>query len=127
MTVTLAILRALLALWPFLREMFFNGKSFLQVVRENKLVTTLFLALCTSLALNYVSFRKIHEVVVSRRDEPGDDSSTKVPNDHRPVPTGPPDPTPPSSGSSGPLTDKKDDVHKRHDEDAERLKRLYEG
>ena len=127
MTVAVAILRALLALWPFLREMFFNGKSFLQVVRENKFVTALILALCTSLGMNYVAFTKIHEIIISRRDKPSDNPNAQRPNDRRPVPTGPPDPSTSSSRPTDPLKDKGDDVHRRHDEDAERLRRLYGG
>ncbi len=117
---TLAILRALFSLWPFIREMFFDGKSFFQVVRENKFVTALILALSISIGLNYIAFAKIHEIVVTRRDEPGGDTPSKVPVKPKPIPTEPVKPSPPASAPT-----ERDEIQKRHDEDAERLNRLF--
>ncbi len=45
--------------WPFLREMFFDGRSFWQVIKANKFATGVLVVLMLSLALNYMSIHKL--------------------------------------------------------------------
>lgn len=52
-------LTVLKTVWPFLKEAFFQGRTFVQVVKENKLAFVLILALGMSVFLNYVSIGKL--------------------------------------------------------------------
>ena len=57
------------AIWPFVSEMFFGGKSIKEVVLANKLISFLLVCLGLSLFLNYVSFAKIYELAVANMKE----------------------------------------------------------
>jgi len=57
------------AIWPFVSEMFFAGKSLKEVVLSNKLLSALILMLTLSLLLNYFSLGKIYDMASKRREE----------------------------------------------------------
>lgn len=63
--------------WPFCREMFFDGKTFWQVLKENKFVTGVLVVLMLSLSLNYVSIRKLVEL---NKSNPTVDQPAVVPD-----------------------------------------------
>lgn len=68
LTILSSVFKALKFIWPFIAEMFFAGKSLRQIVTENKLAIVLIVFLVFSLFLNYVSFSKIYEIAISRRE-----------------------------------------------------------
>lgn len=62
-----AFFRGLAWAWPFISEVFFEGKSFKEVVQQNKIVFVLLTSLLTllviSLVLNYYSMTALHKIV----------------------------------------------------------------
>lgn len=91
-----AIIKGLVSLWPFVREMFFAGKSFKEVVMANKLVCCLLFVLAVSIAINYMSLGKIYDIAVARREERGAQGANKPP-DNPTSTTGAPPPHPSAS------------------------------
>lgn len=55
------------ALWPFVSEMFFGGKSLKDVVRTNKMMSFVLVALALSLMLNYFSVGKLWDIAVDKQ------------------------------------------------------------
>lgn len=55
------------ALWPFVSEMFFGGKSLKDVVRTNKLMSVILVVLALSLTLNYFSIGKLWDLAVDKQ------------------------------------------------------------
>lgn len=57
------------AIWPFLSEIFFGGKSIKEVISANKFTTFLIAVLMISLSLNWMALGKIYDIAVARREE----------------------------------------------------------
>ena len=57
------------AIWPFVSEMFFHGKSMKDVILANKMLSFILLLLLASVSLNYMALGKIYDIAVSRREE----------------------------------------------------------
>lgn len=55
------------ALWPFISEMFFEGKSPKEIFRTNKRMTVLLIILGLSLLLNYFSVGKLWDIAVDKQ------------------------------------------------------------
>lgn len=109
----LAVLKALKFIWPFIAEMFFAGKTFKQLVVENKFVTFLIVLLMGSVVLNYFSFSKIYEIAVARREEDnGSEVRNQKPRDN-PVPTLPHPPKDKSSTAGNDTSHAHEDVRQR--------------
>ena len=62
MNILIGIIRTVVWIWPFISEMFFAGKSFKILLKENwgKAIVTVFLLF--SMFLNYVAFVKIYKI-----------------------------------------------------------------
>lgn len=108
----LTILKTITSLWPFFKEMFFEGKSVREVMMKNKLVAVLVLALFGSIALNYISFSKIFEIAMARKDHTAKVLENK--QDKKEVSTAPP------LASSQP-----GDSEENYNEAVARLQKLY--
>lgn len=67
------------AIWPFVSEMFFAGKSLKEVILANKLLSALILVLTLSLMLNYFSLGKIYDMAAKRREETVKQGTNKPP------------------------------------------------
>ena len=63
------LFKGLTSIWPFIKEMFFAGKTTKEIVLENKLAVLLLMLLAVSVLLNYVTLGKIYEIAVNRRPE----------------------------------------------------------
>lgn len=61
------LLKGLTTFWPFIKEMFFAGKTTKEIVLQNKLAVLLLMLLAVSVLLNYVTLGKIYEIAVGRR------------------------------------------------------------
>lgn len=61
--------KILAAIWPFVREMFFEGKTTKQIAKENKLTIVLLAILFLSLSVNWISFRKFMEIASLREHD----------------------------------------------------------
>lgn len=85
------ILRILISIWPFVREMFFAGKSAKQIAQENKGTVVLLVALGLSLALNWVSIRKFMEIAAIREQAARQERDPRTPQQQEP-------PRPPNGG-----------------------------
>lgn len=105
-----AIIKALRFLWPFVAEMFFAGKSFKQIVVENKFVVFLLLLLMGSALLNYLSFSKIYEIALARREDDTPHEVRRNKSPEKPVAT---QPLPPNSAPSSPAADPHEMVRQR--------------
>jgi len=118
MTLT-AIIKALRFLWPFIREMFFAGKSLKQVLVENKFVVCLIVILVGSMLLNYLSFSKLYEIALARRE---DDGPTEV---HRNKPPEKPVATQPLPPASTPSSAKGKKTQVPHENVRHQLEEIY--
>lgn len=117
------IIKALRFLWPFVAEMFFAGKSFKQIVLENKLIAFLLLLLIGSILLNYLSFSKIYEIALARREDDGPHEVRRNKAPEKPVATQPLPPKP-SPASSATEDESHQDPHERV---RQRLQEIYGG
>ncbi len=102
------------AVWPFVSEMFFAGKSLKEVILANKFLTFLLVVLGLSLSLNYFSLGKIYDLAISRREENSKQGASKPPLGKQNTPG---EPYPPASAASAPtreqeLKDKLKDIFK---------------
>lgn len=95
------MLDLLKAIWPFVSEMFFAGKSLKEVVLANKFLTFLIVLLAMSLSLNYFSLGKIYDLALARREENSKQGTSKPPLGKTPVL----EPLPPASSASSPTSD----------------------
>lgn len=68
------------ALWPFISEMFFGGKSIKDVILANKLISFLVLLLGLSFFLNYVALGKIYDIALARQKEGNKIEATAQPS-----------------------------------------------
>ncbi len=66
MSVTIFI-KALTSIWPFIREVFFAGKTNKQIVLENKLAIFLAIILSFSIFTNILLLGRIYEIVLEKR------------------------------------------------------------
>lgn len=64
------LFKGLMSIWPFIKEMFFAGKTTKEIILQNKLAAVLLLLLLLSALLNYVTLGKIYEIAVNRRPDP---------------------------------------------------------
>jgi hypothetical protein len=107
--------------WPFIAEMFFAGKSIKQIIVENKFAVFLTIFLVSSLFLNYVSFSKIYEIAIARREN---DVQKKVLDNKakkdKPAVEEPYPPSPSSPSSSMPA-----ETVYPHETVRQRLERIY--
>jgi hypothetical protein len=111
----LLTLKILSTLWPFVKEMFFAGKSVKDIILDNKMMVTLLVALALSIALNWITIGKIMEIAVARREDAESPQNSKRPEPPTPVP-GPPDPTASAPSSSDVYQDTRkalDDIYKQ--------------
>ena len=118
MTTLMTLLKAFRFLWPFITEMFFAGKTFKQIVVENKFVSLLIVLLMGSVTLNYLSFSKIYEIAIARREEDNGSEIKNKKNRDKPLPT---IPRPPKDESS--TVDS--DSQPAHDDVRRRLREIY--
>lgn len=107
------IFKFLKALWPFVSEIFFAGRSVKQVVMENKLLMLSLIALGFSMTLNYATISKLFQVYEIRKED-GQEYVVKKPSTKASEVTGAP-----PIGKESP-----EDVQKRHDEMLQRLQHL---
>ena len=84
------------AIWPFVSEMFFAGKSLKEVILANKFLSFLIVVLALSLSLNYFSLGKIYDLALARREENAKQGTSKPPLGKNPVI----EPLPPASAAS---------------------------
>jgi hypothetical protein len=107
-------IKIITTLWPFVRELFFAGKSVKEIILGNKMVVFLLAVLLLSITLNWITIGKIMEIAVARRDDAEIAKNRNKP-DQKPVPTGPPDPaSSPSSSDVYSATRKAlDDIYKQ--------------
>jgi hypothetical protein len=121
LTILSSVFKALKFIWPFIAEMFFAGRSIKQIIIENKFALFLIIFLASSLFLNYISFSKIYEIAIARREN---DVQKKVldnkakkdkPTVEEPYP--PNSPAPSSSTPSGTMDP--------HETVRQRLERIY--
>ena len=103
-----AIIKALRFLRPFIREMFIAGKSLKQVVVENKFVVCLIVILVGSMLLNYLSFSKLYEIALARREDDGPTEAHRNKPQEKPVAT---QPLPPASTPSSAKGKKTQEPH----------------
>lgn len=87
------------AIWPFVSEMFFAGKSLKEVVAANKFLTFLVVLLGLSLSLNYFSVGKIYDLAIARREENSKQGTSKPPLGKQSTPG---EPARPASAASAP-------------------------
>jgi hypothetical protein len=100
-----SLLKIAIALWPFIKEMFFAGKSVKQVVMENKLLTFVLFMLAFSVILNFLSFGKLIDIAVTRSDtQPPVDSIARPP------------PKPPAKAASEVKQKTQDEIDKQLEE-----------
>lgn len=120
-----AAIRILVALWPFIREMFFAGKSVKQVILENKMLVFLISMLVFSVTLNFVSFGKLIDIAVARRDDQSQ-SSERTKTTEKPVVTGPPPEKAASTPAAG-ASEASDDAEaiRQYEETRKQLEKLY--
>lgn len=85
------------AVWPFVSEMFFAGKSLKEVILANKLLSVLIVVLGLSLSLNYFSLGKIYDLAIARREENSKQGASKPPLGKQDTPG---EPHPPASAAS---------------------------
>lgn len=66
------LIKGLFWLWPFISEMFFGGKPFKTIVKDNKFTTTVIVVLLFSLILNYLVLSKLFRISeeVSKKNIP---------------------------------------------------------
>lgn len=63
------LFRFIMAIFPFVREMLFPGKSTKEIVKENKLATALAVMLACSLMGNYYMVKRVYEIAMQRKSE----------------------------------------------------------
>lgn len=63
------VFKFIMAIFPFVREMLFPGKSTKEVVKENKLATALAVLLTCSVWLNYYMVKRVYEIAMERKSE----------------------------------------------------------
>ncbi len=63
LSVIIALGKSLMWLWPFISEIFFQGKAFKQIVKENKVVSILTVLLAASVFFHYLSMTAIHKMI----------------------------------------------------------------
>lgn len=120
-----AAIRILVALWPFIREMFFAGKSVKQVILENKMLVFLICMLVFSVTLNFVSFGKLIDIAVARRDDQGQ-SVERTKTMDKPVVTGPPPQKAASTPAAGASAVGEDaEAIRQYEETRRELEKLY--
>lgn len=121
LTILSSVFKALKFLWPFIAEMFFAGKTIKQIIIENKFAVFLTIFLISSLFLNYISFSKIYEIAIARRENDVQkkvlDSKAKEDKSTTEEPY-PPNPASPSSSTPSGVTDPHETVRQR-------LERIY--
>ena len=107
------------AIWPFISEMFFEGKSLKDVVRTNKRMTFLLVILSLSLTLNYFSVGKLWNQAVEKQKNR---TPQTAPADKPLLPLAPPasGASVPANPGSGPETEQQ-----RQERLRKRLQDLY--
>lgn len=80
----LTLIKILVSIWPFVREMFFAGKTAKQIAKENKGSVVLMFALGLSLALNWVSIRKFMEIAAIREQAARQERDNRAPQQQEP-------------------------------------------
>ena len=107
--------------WPFLREMFFDGKTFWQVLKENKFATFILVLLLASLSLNYLSIKKL----IVLKAVTVDANQSKV----VPIQVGPPPPiasaVAPANQASGPASSADELMDQHLDSVTSKLNNVY--
>ena len=119
-TILMSVFKALKFVWPFITEMFFASKSLKQIIMDNKLAIVLLVFLVSSLFLNYLSFSKIYEIAVARRENDIQKKvlKNKAQND-KPVAEEPPPP------NSLPAASEPAEIINPHDNLRKRLENIY--
>ena len=69
------LFKALMWLWPFVSEVFFDNKSFKEIIKNNKLSFFLFVLLSLSVAINYLSLSKISRIIDEKKIEKIEEST----------------------------------------------------
>ncbi len=110
------------ALWPFLSEIFFGGKSIKEVVLKNKLTTFLLVVACASIFLNWTLLGKFYDIAVARREERAKEVATKPVQEK---PHAPGDLIPPSQASSAPVGASSPDKIREDELRRQRLKDIF--
>ena len=67
--------------WPFVSEIFFAGKSFKNIVMENKILSVVLAFLLLSLSINYMAISKIWDIAVTNRKEKINNTPQKQPTE----------------------------------------------
>lgn len=81
-SILITIGRSLVWLWPFISEMFFEGKPFKQIVRENRVVVVLLAIIVVLLFWSYMSMITLHKLI--NKDPPPKQNPAKVEEPHQP-------------------------------------------
>lgn len=63
LSLLMTIGRSIMWLWPFISEIFFDGKTLKQIIRTNKLIFVLFSLLVVSMFMTYTSMTTIHKII----------------------------------------------------------------
>lgn len=110
------------AIWPFVSEMFFEGKSLKDVIRANKRMTFLLILLALSITLNYFSVGKLWDQAVEKQKSKA--PPVAKPTDKPLLPLGNPasGASSPANPGSGPETEQQ-----RQERLKKRLEDLYKG
>lgn len=74
----LLFVRFVMAIFPFVREMFFPGKTTKEVVKENKLAVALAILLACSAFLNYYMVKRVYEIAMERKSEHAEQPASKA-------------------------------------------------
>lgn len=68
------LFKALMWLWPFVSEVFFDNKGFKEIIKNNKLSFFLFVLLSLSVVVNYLALSKISRIINDQKIEKIEDS-----------------------------------------------------
>ena len=117
----ISLAKAFMTIWPFIKEMFFADKSLKQIILENKFVVLLLAILFVSILLNYLSFSKIYQLAVARREDDGSVHAHQDKSRENPIPTLPKKPNKNASSPDAAASHLRD----HHDYVRDRLDQIY--
>lgn len=63
------VFKFIMAIFPFVREMLFPGKSTKEIVKENKLAVALAIMLGLSGSFNYYMVKRVYEIAMERKSD----------------------------------------------------------
>jgi predicted negative regulator of RcsB-dependent stress response len=63
------VFKFIMAIFPFVREMLFPGKSTKEILKENKLAVALAVMLGLSGMFNYYMVKRVYEIAMERKSE----------------------------------------------------------